>query len=727
MQRHLAGWAVIFFLLGFASALPCLAQPPRLINFQGQLTGEFSETLPDDDYQMTFSIYNLDIGGVALWSETQTVALHAGHYDVVLGVSAVLDLPFDEPYFLGIDVDGDGEMSPRLPLTSVPYSLRAVEADAVADGAVTQTMLAPGAVTTDAVADGAITAAKVDDGAGSGLDADLLDGLSAEDFLGVTGGTLGGLLTLEGTTGPQLVIHDSGSIAERPGIQFTNNNIHFIGGDDLTDEYFGFYSGYGSTRTYDAKLRVYGKATGSWGRFVGLTHDGTNGTVETDTGDIVLAPAADVRLAAGKGVVYPDGSRQTTAYTASLETRVASLESEVAALKALLLNVTRTGNDIRFNGVNVHVNNGTGTTTGTVNGLGNLIVGYNETRASGNVRSGSHNLVVGQQNNYSSFGGIVAGMTNTVSGVFATVTGGSGNVASGGYSSVSGGGANTASGAAASVSGGSLNEAYGDWASVSGGENNTASGLRSSVTGGYQNTASYTDAWAGGGYGNTASESYASVSGGRDNAADGYAASVSGGRFNRAYGNYSSVAGGGGDTSADSNRAYGNYSAIIGGRDNTAGEAGSTTLGFQATISGGAGNDARGTAASVSGGYINLADGSHASISGGRYSTASGDYASVSGGRANTASGIESSVSGGESNVASGLRASVTAGYQNEASQICASVTAGQLNTATSGYSSVSGGRENSADDYWATVSGGYQRSVDHQFDWQGGQYFSDQ
>ena len=151
-----------------------------------------------------------------------------------------MDLPFDEPYYLGVRVAPDEEMTPRLPFVSTPYALRASEADAVADGAVTATMLAAGAVTTDAVADGTITAAKVDDGTGSGLDADLLDGQSAEDFLGVTGGTVAGLLTLEGTSGPQLVIHDSGSIAERPGIQFTGNYIHYIAGDDLSDEYFGF-------------------------------------------------------------------------------------------------------------------------------------------------------------------------------------------------------------------------------------------------------------------------------------------------------------------------------------------------------------------------------------------------------------------------------------------------------------------------------------------------------
>ena len=65
---------------------------------------------------------------------------------------------------------------------------------------------------------------------------------------------------------------------------------------------------------------------------------------------------------------------------------------------------------IRFSGVNVQVVNGTGTTDGPGNGLGNLVVGYQELREDDendetddrNLRSGSHNLVVGKANNYSS-------------------------------------------------------------------------------------------------------------------------------------------------------------------------------------------------------------------------------------------------------------------------------------------------------------------------------------
>lgn len=132
-----------------------------------------------------------------------------------------------------------------------------------------------------------------------------------------------------------------------------------------------------------------------------------------------------------------------------------ALEARVAALEALLASVSLNGSDIVFSGVNVKIVSGTGSTDGAVNGLGNLIVGYNEQRGDGSDdRSGSHNIVGGIRNNFTSYGGLVVGNTNTISGKNASVTGGTQNTASGFEASVSGGSLNTASGFAASVSGG---------------------------------------------------------------------------------------------------------------------------------------------------------------------------------------------------------------------------------------------------------------------------------
>ena len=153
---------------------------------------------------------------------------------------------------------------------------------------------------------------------------------------------------------------------------------------------------------------------------------------------------------------------------------------------------------IRFHGVNVQIVNGSGSTTGLVDGLGNLIVGYNELRGAGDDRSGSHNLVVGKEHNFNSFGGLVAGFSNTLSGSHASVSGGQQNTASGYSSSVSGGTYNTASGNYSSVSGGRFNNASGNYSSVSGGRFNNASGYFSSVSGGNIRSALNTHDWVAG-------------------------------------------------------------------------------------------------------------------------------------------------------------------------------------------------------------------------------------
>ena len=99
-----------------------------------------------------------------------------------------------------------------------------------------------------------------------------------------------------------------------------------------------------------------------------------------------------------------------TAQIAELQTLVAGLTSRVAALEAKLAHVSVSGNDIVISGANLYVNDGSGSTDGPVNGLGNVVIGYNELRGAGDDRSGSHNLVVGSRNNYSSYGGLVGGL-----------------------------------------------------------------------------------------------------------------------------------------------------------------------------------------------------------------------------------------------------------------------------------------------------------------------------
>ena len=57
----------------------------------------------------------------------------------------------------------------------------------------------------------------------------------------------------------------------------------------------------------------------------------------------------------------------------------------------------------------------------------------------GQTRTGSNNLVVGDEHEFTSYGGLVAGLANTITGTNASVPGGAFNTASGHASSISGG------------------------------------------------------------------------------------------------------------------------------------------------------------------------------------------------------------------------------------------------------------------------------------------------
>jgi hypothetical protein len=169
-------------------------------------------------------------------------------------------------------------------------------------------------------------------------------------------------------------------------------------------------------------------------------------------------------------------------YSATKELR--SLTRRVEDLEYKLVHITSGPDDVTISGANLRVVNGLGATN-TTNGVGNIIVGYNEDRGDGNdTRTGSHNVVVGSQHNFSSFGGLVVAQFNEISGPWASVTGGTGNTvtASGFNASVSGGFNDTASGMGSSVSGGFGNRASGMESSVSGGINNTASGPSADVS-----------------------------------------------------------------------------------------------------------------------------------------------------------------------------------------------------------------------------------------------------
>ncbi len=154
---------IVTFILVASSVL--FSQSPQVMNYQGRL--EINGEPASGSFNITFSIYSTAAGGSALWSETQSVTVTNGIFKADLGSIVPLGNIFttEGNRYLGIRVENDPELSPRFLLSSVPYSLRAMQADGVANNIVGTAALANGAVNTQKLADDAVTEEKLTDNA----------------------------------------------------------------------------------------------------------------------------------------------------------------------------------------------------------------------------------------------------------------------------------------------------------------------------------------------------------------------------------------------------------------------------------------------------------------------------------------------------------------------------------------------------------------------------------
>ncbi len=125
----------------------------------------------------------------------------------------------------------------------------------------------------------------------------------------------------------------------------------------------------------------------------------------------------------------------------AIEAESDAQDARIAALEALLADVSRvtsgTTDTIVFAGLNVQIHNGAGSTA-SANGAGNLMLGYNENTLAA-PRTGSHNLVVGDEHGYASYAGALIGSGHSVSGTYGVAIGGSGNTVTGTHSAQLGG------------------------------------------------------------------------------------------------------------------------------------------------------------------------------------------------------------------------------------------------------------------------------------------------
>lgn len=140
MQRSIRflSAAVLVAVLLIGASDPLVAQQiPQYLSYQGVLTNQSREAVPDGSYSMTFRIYSQETGGTPIWQEGQTVLTQDGVFDAYLGLQTPMALAFDAQYWVSSQVSGQPEMAPRTRLVAAPYAMtssRALLADNVAGG-----------------------------------------------------------------------------------------------------------------------------------------------------------------------------------------------------------------------------------------------------------------------------------------------------------------------------------------------------------------------------------------------------------------------------------------------------------------------------------------------------------------------------------------------------------------------------------------------------------------
>ena len=453
MNRFLCLTSLI--LLVFLAGLS-LAGIPKMINYQGMLTDN-SGTPLSGPYNLTFKIWTDTTGGSSLWDETHAVSVQNGLYNVILGRLTALNLPFDQQYWLEVQV-GD-ETMPRLRFTSVGYAYRAQNAD-----------------TADYARGGG-------GGSGSPWIFRISDG---SDTTITTGGGWGVARFGNQLFGNADSTHVNLGVACTTGTSGQNYKYCTVGGG-----WSNIASGYSATVGGGERNTASGGGATVGGGRLNIANGGVatvaGGVYDTASGSASTVGGGYGNTVSGNYATAGGGLRNS----ASANYAIVGGGSDNTAIRG-------------FATVGGGYTNAASESSATVGG------------GEFNTASGRFATVGGGSNNTASGSdATVGGGYNNIANVNdATVGGGYSNTASGGQATVGGGYVNTASNYGATVGGGIYSTASESYAIVGGGYNNTASGYSATVGGGMSNTASGSYAAVGSGWINLASGDYSAIPGG---------------------------------------------------------------------------------------------------------------------------------------------------------------------------------------------------------------------
>ncbi|MCD6495672.1 MAG: LamG domain-containing protein, partial [Candidatus Aenigmarchaeota archaeon] len=103
-------------------AVAAYAAPFDRLTIQGQLR-DSSNNILSGNYNFSFNIYSQPTGGSSLYEKNFT-DLYVDTNGIYTATLTGLSLPFDQDYYIGINVNSDGEMTPRLNLTDMALAFR---------------------------------------------------------------------------------------------------------------------------------------------------------------------------------------------------------------------------------------------------------------------------------------------------------------------------------------------------------------------------------------------------------------------------------------------------------------------------------------------------------------------------------------------------------------------------------------------------------------------------
>ncbi|MDH5191279.1 MAG: hypothetical protein OEW89_08510 [Gammaproteobacteria bacterium] len=478
-------------------ALPVKSAIPDNIDYQGYLTDSGGSPL-NGSVNVTFSLYNVDTGGIALWSNTQAVTVSNGLFEVQLGgLSNPFPLGlFDNPLWLGITVETDGEMSPRTSFSSAAFAFKADDAYTL-EGMSASNLDQSGHVADTANPHG-VTAAQV-------------GAISASDLTTHAGNTSAHHAKTASFTELADQIADSQIPAD------VTRDTELVGHAANAGAHHSRYS--------DAEAVSAVQASGDWVSKAGDTMTGAlnvNADINTTSGyqiggsTVLQTSLANVFLGTDSGINTTGNYNSFSGYQAGAA-NTTGFNNNFSGFRAGYNNST--GYNNTFSGFSAGFNNTTGignTFLGSQAGSNNTLGNYNtfsgykagqsNTTAGNNTFFGSFTGQVNTTGYSNTFIGSLAGDANTTgdSNIFIGSVAGSGNktgrgntfVGKGaGYSNVSGN-ANTFSGFEAG------NSNVGDSNTFSGYQagNKNTSGSSNTFTGtfaGFQNTTGYNNTFSG--------------------------------------------------------------------------------------------------------------------------------------------------------------------------------------------------------------------------------------